>query len=247
MRPLPLSHTSHAPSSLFCQHVPLTPSVSPRRSHHSLSLALALSHPPPSPPPPSVTLTPFVRSYLWQRWWCHRREEGLAGVQSAVSSACVCTSGQCGNAREKKVTDAAEWSLRVCVSGGEDTRDVGASVACSLKRNHRGCLLVPFIFFLFVCFFAFFFLILASLLREETTGLNLGINLLTNCCLGQEGNSRDPSTMQPSSGSHNHDNCVQTQLCGEFRCSEILVLFCSAAGRGLTPLVLTAPAKLLSK
>lgn len=22
--------------------------------------------------------------------------------------------------------------------------------------------------------------------------------------------------MQPSSGSHNHDNCVQTQLCGEF-------------------------------
>lgn len=145
VRPLPLSHTSHAPPSLFCQPVPLTPSVSPRRSHRSLSpssLVLSFSPTPPSPPPPSVTLTPFVRSYLWQRWWCHRRvgcwRGGLAGVQSAVSSVCVCMSGQCGNAREKKVTDAAESSLRVCVSDGEDTRDVGASLACSPEPNHRG-------------------------------------------------------------------------------------------------------------
>lgn len=118
-RPLPLSRSSHAPSSLFCQPVPLTPSVSPRRS---LSLSLPRSHPPPSPPPPSVTLTPFVRSYLWQSWWCHRREEclvvgGLTGVQSAVSSACVCTSGQCGNAPErgkKSQTQPSRASECVC-------------------------------------------------------------------------------------------------------------------------------------
>lgn len=62
----------------------------------------------------------------------------------------------------KKVAGAPESSLRTCVSDVEDTRDVGASVACSPELNHGGkFVLVPFSF-LFVClpfyfiFFTFF-------------------------------------------------------------------------------------------
>ncbi|XP_054640991.1 protein TMEPAI isoform X3 [Dunckerocampus dactyliophorus] len=47
----------------------------------------------------------------------------------------------------------------------------------------------------------------------ETSDLEVGIST-----------SRRKTTMQPSSGTHNHDNCVQTQLCAQLEFVQILVI-----------------------
>lgn len=57
----------------------------------------------------------------------------------------------------------------MCVSDGEDTRDVGASVACRPELNHRGSfLLAPcsYFFFFFVVFFSCLFAIFFSYFSE---------------------------------------------------------------------------------
>lgn len=57
----------------------------------------------------------------------------------------------------KKVADAPESSLRACVSDGEDTRDAGASVACSPELT-EGSLFYFLLVFMWV-FFVFVFLV----------------------------------------------------------------------------------------
>lgn len=117
-------------------------------------------------------------------------EVGHTGVQvSCFLSLCVCARlDSVGMRVRKKVADAPESSLRACVSDGEDTRDEGASVACSPELNHGGKLvLVPFSFFVvfFVCLFVvpFHIFFFASLLREGRTSLNFGIHFFTISCL----------------------------------------------------------------
>lgn len=112
----------------------------------------------------------------------------------------VCVCGHCGNVCVRKsYRQSLLEAQRVCVTRRGRTRRRSINRTCSLEFTCSPN--TPFSFFYFCC------LVWGKniwLLSQEYKHL-----LETEDLIEQ----RD---MQPSSGTHNHDNCVQTQLCGEF-------------------------------
>lgn len=174
-----------------CPPLPTLIIILPIRLTH-LGLPDAPTTPPLflSPLSSSLILSPFVQNYLrW--WWCHC---GRGPVSCFLSL--------CGNVCETKLqTQLGRASERVCRSIRRTCRP---EQSCGGK-------------FVLVCF------VFVVLVQFEVVSLGekkkKGVYLLDYKHLHE---SRWPQrsyceeTMQPSSGSHDHDNCVQTQLCGEF-------------------------------
>lgn len=183
------------PSSLFC------PSLWPICPYQTLP-------PLPRSSPPPVTSTPFVRIY-----WAAVGEAGR--LRSAVSSirvcVCVCLSGQCGNVCVRKSCRQSSVQTQR-VRAHTTTRSVCRS--CSSKCSHKLFVLVYILKKICVSllYFPHFTVALTTDPRDLISALFQREHLELGSLLHAE-------TMQPPSGSHSHENCVQMQHCGEFHVS----------------------------
>lgn len=117
-------------------------------------------------------------------------------------------SGPCGNVCEKKLQTKLE-SGSECVSSPVRTHTRRRSICRTCSVSQRWDVLFLFLLFLVVLVeFEFIIQVCGNIFKVRITGIQ------TSTAPGKVLQSEE--TMQPPSGTHNHDNCVQTQLCGEF-------------------------------